>query len=228
MDISIDTYKSSSTTVQGTDLVRIGKKNNISRVYDVILVLVSIPLLLPVLLIIALVIKIDSKGKVLYKHTRIGKDGKKFEIFKFRTMSTNAKEMLVLYLEKNPAAKAEWEANQKLKYDPRITRVGHFLRRSSLDELPQLINVLKGEMSLVGPRPIYADEEVRKFGDNFEYYKQVRPGLTGLWQVSGRTNTSYEERVQLDVNYIRNWSIMLDFKIMFRTIGVVWKGNGAY
>lgn len=204
------------------------KKGSLSRLMDLVLVILAIPMIAPLLLAIAILIKIDSRGKAFFSHTRIGKDGHSFQVLKFRTMVSNADEELKQFFKKHPEFLAEWEATQKLKCDPRVTRVGKFLRRSSLDELPQLINILKGEMSLVGPRPIYSDEEIQKFGDRFELYKQVRPGLTGLWQVSGRTNTTYERRVQLDEYYVRNWSIWLDIQILFRTVRVVLLGEGAY
>jgi Undecaprenyl-phosphate galactose phosphotransferase WbaP len=204
------------------------RKESLSRMMDLLIVTVTLPFVAPVMLLIAAMIMLDSRGNALFRHTRIGKNGRKFQMLKFRTMMTNGEEVLQKHLESCPESKAEWEATQKLKDDPRLTRVGKLLRKSSMDELPQLINIYKGEMSLVGPRPIYADEEIRKFGDRFQYYKQVRPGLTGLWQVSGRTNTSYETRVQLDEYYVRNWSFWLDIRILFRTFRVVLRGEGAY
>jgi lipopolysaccharide/colanic/teichoic acid biosynthesis glycosyltransferase len=142
-------------------------------------------------------------------------------------MVTNADQVLHRYLENNPDLREEWERNHKLRNDPRITTVGRFLRRTSLDELPQLWNVLKGDMSLVGPRPI-VEAEVARYGANFDLYTRVQSGLTGLWQVSGRNDTSYEERVKLDTFYVRNWSVWLDLCILFRTIGTVLLRKGAY
>jgi lipopolysaccharide/colanic/teichoic acid biosynthesis glycosyltransferase len=142
-------------------------------------------------------------------------------------MVMNGDQVLLQYLAQHPELALEWERNQKLKDDPRVTRIGKFLRRTSLDELPQLWNVLKGEMSLVGPRPII-QEEVARYGDRFSLYTQVYPGLTGLWQVSGRNDTSYDERVRLDTYYVRNWSLWLDIYLLARTAGVVLAGRGAY
>ena len=203
------------------------KKGPLSRLMDLVLVILAIPMIAPLLLAIAILIKIDSRGKAFFSHTRIGKDGHSFQVLKFRTMVSNADMELKRFFMKHPELKAEWEATQKLRCDPRVTRVGRVLRRLSLDELPQLINILKGDMSLVGPRPI-VDDEIAKYGDSFEYYKQIRPGLTGLWQVSGRNDTSYEKRVQLDEYYVRNWSFWLDIQILIRTVGVVLLRKGAY
>ncbi len=168
-----------------------------------------------------------TDGKPIFKQKRVGQDGKIFKIYKFRTMRADAAEQLEKILAADPAAREEWERDHKLKNDPRITRVGHFLRRTSLDELPQLINVLRGQMSLVGPRPII-DEEVIDYGDYIDYYQQVRPGITGLWQVSGRNELSYGERVQLDVWYVRNWSLELDLIILTKTFVAVLLRKGSY
>lgn len=184
-------------------------------------------LALPLLVAIALLVKLDSPGSIFYGHTRIGKNGRSFKAWKFRTMVPNGKEVLAQYLAHNPEAKALWEQDQKLRHDPRVTRIGSILRRTSLDELPQLWNVLCREMSLVGPRPI-VDDEVWRYGNIFDLYTQVLPGVTGLWQVSGRNNVSYEERVNFDAYYVRNWSVWLDIYILIRTIWVVLIGDGAY
>jgi lipopolysaccharide/colanic/teichoic acid biosynthesis glycosyltransferase len=170
---------------------------------------------------------LESRGGVFYGQTRIGKGGQKFKAYKFRTMIQDADHLLQVFLDKSPELKAEWLANHKLKEDPRVTRVGAVLRKYSLDELPQLWNIFIGDMSLVGPRPI-VDAEVEKYGTCFELYKQVRPGLTGLWQVSGRSNTSYEHRVDLDEYYLLNRSFMLDVQILFKTVSVVLRKDGAY
>lgn len=199
----------------------------IKRALDLSLGLIIGLLTLPVSLAIAVWIKLDSPGPLFYRQTRIGRYGKPFSVFKFRTMVQDADRVLEKYLESNPALRLEWEATQKLKDDPRITRAGKILRRLSLDELPQLINVLRGEMSLVGPRPIVS-EEVQKYGKSFELYKRVTPGITGLWQVSGRNDTTYAERVRLDEYYVRNWSLWLDIYILMRTVWVVLRGKGAY
>jgi Undecaprenyl-phosphate galactose phosphotransferase WbaP len=183
--------------------------------------------ILPLIGLIGLLIRLDSPGPVFYSHLRIGQNGEHFQAWKFRTMVHDADAALQAYLDRHPEMQAIWQRDQKLRHDPRVTRVGRFLRRTSLDELPQLWNVLRGEMSLVGPRPI-VDEEVQKYGNKFELYKKVLPGLTGLWQVSGRNNITYEERVNLDAYYVRNWSVWLDIYVLLRTIWVVAKGEGAY
>jgi Undecaprenyl-phosphate galactose phosphotransferase WbaP len=183
--------------------------------------------ILPLIGVISLLIWLDSPGPVFYSQIRIGQGGKHFKAWKFRTMVRNADLELHGYLNKHPELREAWGRDQKLRRDPRVTRVGRFLRRTSLDELPQLWNILRGEMSLVGPRPI-VDEEVEKYGDKFELFKKVIPGLTGLWQVSGRNNISYEERVSLDAYYVRNWSVWLDIYILLRTVWVVITADGAY
>jgi Undecaprenyl-phosphate galactose phosphotransferase WbaP len=182
---------------------------------------------LPILLLVAIAIKIDSPGPVFFSHRRIGRGGKEFHAWKFRSMISNAESVLQDYLDKNPAAREEWAASHKLKNDPRVTKLGQFLRKSSLDEFPQLWNVLRGEMSLVGPRPIVRDE-IARYGIDFEKYKWVQGGLTGLWQVSGRSDTSYTDRVNYDCFYVHNWSVWLDLCILFRTIGTVLSRAGAF
>jgi Undecaprenyl-phosphate galactose phosphotransferase WbaP len=177
--------------------------------------------------LIALAIKLTSKGPVFYGHKRNGRHGKVFRALKFRTMVLDADRLLADYLVSHTELVPEWQRNQKLKNDPRITRVGKLLRRSSLDELPQLFNVLIGQMSLVGPRPIVNDEIV-KYGRGYGLYQRVLPGLTGLWQVSGRNNTTYEERVAFDEHYVHNWSVWLDLYILVRTIKTVTTAEGAY
>jgi len=182
---------------------------------------------LPFLALISLAIVIESGRPIFYKHKRIGLHGEEFSAWKFRTMVRNAHEVLNQFLTNDEDLRREWESTQKLKFDPRLTRVGKFLRRFSLDEIPQMINVLRGEMSLIGPRPIIEDE-ISKYGYAIELYKQVRPGLTGLWQVRGRSDVDYNERVRLDTYYVRNWSIWLDIVILVRTVWVVLAGIGAY
>ena len=181
----------------------------------------------PLLLIIWTLIKVSSKGPAIYSHKRYGHRGKSFPAYKFRSMVNDADKILQDYLDKNPEQKKEWEEDQKLKNDPRITWIGNILRKTSLDELPQLFNVLKGEMSLVGPRPIVKNE-IEKYGLNYFLYKRVRPGITGLWQVSGRNNTTYKERIDYDCYYVRNWSLSLDLYLLFRTVKVVLFREGAY
>ncbi len=199
----------------------------VKRVIDVLAALAVGVLISPFLLLIALFIKLDSPGRVFYGHTRIGQGGRRFKAWKFRSMVKDADRVLKEYLETHPELREEWERDQKLKNDPRVTRVGRILRKTSLDELPQLWNVLKGEMSLVGPRPI-VQEELAKYGDKGAFYLKAKPGMTGLWQVSGRNDTSYQERVELDVYYVRNWSVWLDIYILARTVWVVVFGKGAY
>ena len=199
----------------------------LKRVMDVAIGAVGGLLLSPLLAAIAILIKMDSPGAVLYGHTRIGQGGRRFIAWKFRSMVVDADRVLEEYLAKRPELREEWERDQKLKNDPRVTRVGRILRKLSLDELPQLWNVIKGEMSLVGPRPIVQDE-LAKYGDKGTFYLKVKPGMTGLWQVSGRNDISYKERVELDVYYVRNWSVWLDLYILARTVWVVLFGKGAY
>jgi Undecaprenyl-phosphate galactose phosphotransferase WbaP len=181
---------------------------------------------LPAAALICILIKLDSKGPAIYSHVRIGRNGR-FRVWKFRSMAIDAEAALERYLAEHPDAAHEWMASRKLKHDPRVTRVGRFLRRTSLDELPQLLNVLAGQMSLVGPRPI-VEEEIRHYGSSFSLYTKVTPGLTGLWQVSGRNDTGYSERVMLDTYYVRNWSPWLDVYILARTAVAVLRARGAY
>jgi len=199
----------------------------IKYLFEIIFGAVIFILLIPVMLIIALAIKTDSPGPIGYSHKRIGHKGKEFECYKFRTMVVNADEILEDILAKDSNLREEWEQSFKLKEDPRVTRIGKILRKSSLDELPQIINVIKGDMSLVGPRPIVEDEIVR-FGDYARDCFAVRPGMTGLWATSGRSDMDYDERARLEAWYIHNWSLWLDISILFRTISVVIKGKGAY
>jgi len=199
----------------------------LKRALDIFLVLACSPLLLLLFAIIAAAIRIDSEGPVFFSHRRIRRSGEFFSMWKFRTMCVNSSEVLEHYLSANAEARAEWRQSHKLKYDPRVTRVGQFLRRTSLDELPQLWNVVTSSMSLVGPRPIVA-AEVEKYGDHFADYCMVKPGITGLWQTSGRSDTSYTERVQLDRYYAHNWSLSDDIKILSKTLTVVLDQDGAY
>lgn len=203
------------------------KRLLLKRVMDLVLSVCIGLCVLPVLIAICIAIRLETPGPALFRQSRIGRDGQEIRILKFRTMVRDAEDCLVRHLAANPELQAEWDATQKLLNDPRITRVGHFLRRTSLDELPQLWNVLCGEMSLVGPRPIVASEIV-KYADVFDAYMRVRPGITGLWQVSGRSDLSYPERVRLDAWYISNWSTWLDLYILARTVPVVFERRGAY
>lgn len=181
----------------------------------------------PLLVGIAILIKLDSTGPVFYGHHRLGAQGKRFRCWKFRTMHTHAERLFDECLRSDPDLRAEWEQNHKLRNDPRVTSIGRFLRKTSLDELPQLWNVLRGEMSLIGPRPI-VDTEVNKYGKIYELYKRIRPGISGLWQVSGRNDTSYATRIGMDSYYVRNWSVWLDLVILARTVRSVLFSRGAY
>ncbi|MEY4662548.1 MAG: Undecaprenyl phosphate N,N-diacetylbacillosamine 1-phosphate transferase [Pseudomonadota bacterium] len=196
------------------------------RLFDTLVAALLLVMLLPMMLLIALLLKLEG-GSVLFAHQRIGKNGRKFDCYKFRSMVPNAEQQLQSLLQHNAHLKAEWDKEHKLKDDPRISRMGDFLRRTSLDELPQLFNVLKSEMSLVGPRPIVEDE-LQKYGLDKSYYLMVRPGMTGLWQVSGRNDVDYETRVYLDAWYVKNWSLWYDLAILFKTVKVVFGRNGAY
>lgn len=198
----------------------------IKRVFDIAGSLAIIAMLSPILFYISRKVKKDG-GPAIYGHERIGKGGKPFKCLKFRSMVINSKEVLEHLLDNDPEAKKEWEATFKLKNDPRITKIGKFLRRTSLDELPQLFNVLKGEMSLVGPRPIIT-AELERYNDEVDYYLLSKPGMTGLWQVSGRSDVDYETRVYLDAWYVKNWSMWNDIAILFKTIAVVLRKDGAY
>jgi Undecaprenyl-phosphate galactose phosphotransferase WbaP len=197
------------------------------RLMEMIIVVLGGLVILPALLLIALLVKSSSPGPVLFGHTRIGKNGNPFRAYKFRSMVNNADERLKEILASDPERMKEWEENHKLKDDPRVTKIGKLLRRTSFDEFPQLLNVLKGEMSLVGPRPIVQDE-VSKYGEDFKRIFSVKPGLTGLWQVSGRSDTDYGERVSYDSYYLQSWSVWLDLWVLYKTIGVVIRGKGAY
>ena len=181
----------------------------------------------PLLLTIAVVIKLDSPGPVLFGHRRLGAKDEHFLCWKFRTMHADAERMLNECLQRHPDLQAEWEQNHKLRDDPRVTRIGRFLRKTSLDELPQLWNVLRGEMSLIGPRPI-VDTEVSKYEKDYELYRRIRPGMSGLWQVGGRSGIDYKVRVSMDSYYVRNWSVWLDIIILVRTVKTVLFGRGAY
>jgi lipopolysaccharide/colanic/teichoic acid biosynthesis glycosyltransferase len=181
----------------------------------------------PVFLVLALLVKMDG-GKAFYAHGRVGRHGQRFGCLKFRSMVMDADKRLAALLETDPVARMEWEATRKLRNDPRVTRVGRFLRSTSLDELPQLINVLKGEMSLVGPRPVLASELADHYGAAAQHYLSVRPGITGPWQISGRSDTSYAQRVALDVAYATRPSFWGDVKILLRTPMAVLARRGAY
>jgi len=190
------------------------------RIVDIVLALSGIVLLAPLLIICFVATVITSPGPAIFRHRRVGFKGRHFDCLKFRTMVTDAPERLSQLLDSDPEAAAEWAANRKLRHDPRISSIGAILRKSSLDELPQLFNVLRGDMSIVGPRPV-TEEELIRYAAAKEAYLACRPGITGLWQVSGRSTTTYDERVAYDSFYVRNWSMTLDAKILIVTIPAV-------
>lgn len=214
-------------------ILMLNLKNNLAnpynrifkRLFDIFLTIFGGILILPLIVLIIIAVAIDNRGKVIFAHYRVGRGGKLFPCYKFQTMRPNFN--LQEYLEKNPAAKKEWDESFKLIDDPRVTKLGKFLRKYSLDELPQLFNVLKGDMSLVGPRPIVKEEKC-KYGKFIREYLMVLPGITGMWQVSGRSNTTYEERVAMDTWYVRNWSVWIDILYLFKTVKAVISAKGAY
>ena len=197
------------------------------RLFDLSVAALALFLLMPLFALVAVAVWAVDRGSPFYSHRRLGRGGKTFGCLKFRSMRLNGDEILSRYLAENPAAMAEWTQNRKLKNDPRITIIGHVLRKTSLDELPQLINILRGEMSLVGPRPI-VDAELEKYGDAASAYFAVRPGLTGAWQISGRSDTTYAERVHLDRQYVESRSFTGDLLIILRTVPAVFLVKGSY
>jgi Undecaprenyl-phosphate galactose phosphotransferase WbaP len=199
----------------------------LKRGLDVTAVILMSPLLIPTLLMVACAVRFTSPGPVFYSHRRLRQNGAFFSMWKFRTMCVNSAEVLSRHLEERPEAKAEWARSHKLRNDPRITAIGGVLRKYSLDELPQIWNVLTGQMSLVGPRPIVA-AEIEKYKDTFRAYCRVKPGLTGLWQVSGRSELSYDQRVALDRDYVENWALRRDLRILLKTFPTVVNQDGAY
>lgn len=208
----------------------LAKKTNrrIKRIFDIVFSLLTMVIIIPVSIVVIVLIMIESPGAApIFKHYRVGKGGILFPCYKFRSMIPKAQEKLKVYLKNNPEVQKEWNKYFKLKNDPRITKIGRFIRKTSIDELPQFINVLKGEMSWVGPRPIIEDE-IHYYGKYIKDYYSVLPGITGMWQVNGRSNTGYKERVSLDVWYVRNWSIWIDIALIIKTIKAVLFGKGAY
>jgi len=214
---------------QGREAILLEKPlyDKFKRVFDIVAGGIILILSLPLFGIIALLIKLTSKGPVFYKQVRLGKNGKPFKVFKFRTMVADADNYLREWLSKNPTLKREFEEYFKLKNDPRVTVIGKILRRASLDELPQLLNVIKGDMHLVGPRPI-VKEEVRYYEPHQDVLFSVKPGITGLWQVSGRNDIPYSERVKMDIGYIRSRNFLLDLFILIKTFKIIFTGHGAY
>jgi exopolysaccharide production protein ExoY len=208
-------------TVAPTGLTALTK-----RVLDIVGAIVLALVFTPLIVVIVFLLR-KGGGSVIYAHRRVGRRGRMFACYKFRTMVPDADHVLRKLLEDNPLLQAEWVRDHKLRHDPRVTGLGRFLRRTSLDELPQLLNVLRGEMSLVGPRPVVR-EELLRYGKNVGTYLAARPGITGLWQVTGRNDTDYRRRVVLDTYYVRNQNLALDLYILAKTTGVVLSGNGAY
>ena len=213
--VSTKTYKEALTKKTPYKVVK--------RIMDVVLSSIALVVLSPVFAIIAAAIKLESKGPVFFKHTRIGKDGKIIKIYKFRSMVENAEDLIQKF---TPEQMKEYKENYKLTDDPRITKVGKFLRKTSLDELPQLINIIKGELSIIGPRPVVQDE-LEKYGPNAQKFLSVTPGLTGYWAANGRSCTSYEERMKMELFYVDNLSFKMDVKVFFKMIEAVIKREGA-
>lgn len=216
-------------------ILMLNLRNNLSRpynrafkrIFDLTLTIFGGLMISPLLLWIAIRVAVENRGHVIFAHKRVGAAGKKFPCYKFQTMVPDAEERLKKYLAENPEARREWDETFKLTNDPRVTKFGRWLRRTSLDELPQLWNVIRGEMSLVGPRPI-VQEEVPRYGKNIREYYMVLPGITGMWQVSGRSDTTYPERVAMDTWYVRNWSVWIDIMYLFKTVKAVVQEKGAY
>lgn len=222
------------TTINNINIMKKEKTNKkvlykfTKRIIDIIGSIIGILILIPTTLIIYLARKVlkEDKGPLFYEQLRYGKNGKVFRLYKFRSMCIGADKKLKEYLENNDEAREEFEKTHKLQNDPRITKIGNFLRKSSLDELPQMINILKGDMSFVGPRPV-VEKEVEEYGTNKDKFLSVRPGLTGYWQVNGRSNTTYEEKMKMELYYVDNCSLWLDIKIFFKTFITVFKKEGA-
>lgn len=220
-----ENIETTSLRTQSNVQTKISKKVyiKVKRVIDVILASIALILLSPLFAIIAIAIKIDSKGPVFFAHKRIGKNGNIIKLYKFRSMVINAEELIKSF---TPEQMREYKENYKLTNDPRITKVGKFLRKTSLDELPQLINIINGDLSIIGPRPVVADE-LEKYGVNKDKFLSVTPGLTGYWAANGRSNTTYEQRMEMELYYIDNLSLKMDIKVFFKTILSVVKKEGA-
>lgn len=220
-----ENIETTSLRTQSNVQTKISKKVyiKVKRVIDMILASIALILLSPLFAIIAIAIKIDSKGPVFFAHKRIGKNGNIIKLYKFRSMVINAEELIKSF---TPEQMREYKENYKLTNDPRITKVGKFLRKTSLDELPQLINIINGDLSIIGPRPVVADE-LEKYGVNKDKFLSVTPGLTGYWAANGRSNTTYEQRMEMELYYIDNLSLKMDIKVFFKTILSVVKKEGA-
>lgn len=201
--------------------------SNGKRAVDLAVAIPALIFVAPIMGAIALAVKLGDEGPALFRQPRCGVKGETFECLKFRTMRKDAAERLERLLATDPEARAEWDRYQKLRKDPRVTAIGSFLRKTSLDELPQLWNILKGEMSIIGPRPITTGE-IQRYGRNFHYYTAAKPGVIGMWQVNGRNKLTYDERVELDIKYTREWTFWTDIKIMAKAVPAVLFGGGAY
>lgn len=210
---------------ESTKIIPVGGRAK--RQFDVCCALCGLAALLPIFLLVAFAIKIADGGPIFFRHKRVGRNGASFDCLKFRTMRTNASAILESHLRSSAEARQEWLETRKLKNDPRVTAIGTFLRKTSLDELPQVLNIIVGEMSVVGPRPVVSDE-IALYGVDAQHYFTARPGLTGLWQVSGRNDVSYADRVRLDRRYVENWSFATDIGIVLRTIPAVFMSRGSY
>lgn len=218
-DLTLDSGLEAANSASLDDMVNEGTQTALA--------VVALIFFLPLMLLVALAILLQDSGPVVFAHRRIGRDGQSFPCFKFRSMAADAEARLDDLLARDPQARAEWARDHKLRNDPRVTPLGAFLRKTSLDELPQLFNVLRGEMALVGPRPI-VDAEVSRYGRRFAHYCSTKPGITGLWQVSGRNDVSYRGRVAMDTLYARNRSLSLDLAIMAKTVPAVLMRKGSY
>jgi exopolysaccharide production protein ExoY len=197
------------------------------RLFDLIMASIIVIIALPLFGLVAVLIRVTDPGPLVYRHVRVGHKGKPFRCLKFRTMVVDSENVLKTLLDEVPEARAEWEETHKLRNDPRITPIGQFLRRSSLDELPQILNVIRGEMSLVGPRPII-QSEMPRYGKHLDVYLSTRPGITGLWQISGRSDSGYSERVAFDQSYLRNWHFTRDIVILLKTLPAILTQRGSY
>ena len=204
-----------------------GLNGMVKRSFDIILALSVLLFTLPLLGAVALLVWAQDRGPIIFKQKRCGRNGIAFTVYKFRTMKLDAPQTLRELLQNNPEAAAEWQRDQKLRHDPRITKLGTFLRKSSLDELPQLLNILRGDMSIIGPRPV-TYSELPRYGSKLVYYMAARPGVTGLWQVNGRNELNYEQRIAFDADYVQNWSHSQDIKILVKTVPAVLMSKGAF
>jgi undecaprenyl-phosphate galactose phosphotransferase len=218
-----NTTKSDSVPVVG--LTRLERA--VKRFFDILVASVIAVLFCPLILLVALAVRCSNGPNIIFSHTRIGRDGREFQCYKFRSMVHDAQERLQELLTRDPVARQEWDRDHKLKNDPRVTVVGRLIRKTSLDELPQLWNVIRGDMSVVGPRPVI-ETELERYGDARTHYLAVRPGLTGPWQVSGRNDIGYAERVEMDTHYVQNWNLLRDTVIVLKTATVILAKRGAY